>query len=252
VILDYHRPNTIDEALNLILRVEVKTFPMGGGTWLNQPRADSYEVVDLQNLGLDQVEYRGNLLEIGATTTLQDLLAVPNLQPGLIEAIRHEVSHNLRQAATVAGTLVASDGRSPVTTAFLALDTSLTLLPGEEQVELGNLLPFRTEGLARRLITKLSIPLNANLVYRYVARSPADQPIVCAAVSRWPSGRTRVALGGYGKAPMMVFDGTEDTGVVTAAQDAYSRAGDQWASAEYRREVAGVLTNRCLQEFKKN
>lgn len=250
MILDYHRPDTVEEALFLVSRTDVKTFPMGGGTWLNQPRSESYEVVDLQNLGLDQLEDRGNLLEVGATVTLQDLLEISNLQPGLVAAIRHENSHNLRQSATVAGTLVASDGRSPLTTALLSLDISLTLLPGEEQVDLGNILPFRLERLARRLITKVSVPLNANLAYQYVARSPVDQPIVCGVISRWPSGRTRVALGGFGKSPVMVFDGTEDSGVVAAARDAYSHAGDQWASAEYRREIAGVLTARCLQEFK--
>ena len=32
-----------------------------------------------------------------------------------------------------------------------------------------------------------------------------------------------------------------------AARDAYSRANDEWASAEYRMETAAVLARRCLQ-----
>ena len=62
---------------------------------------------------------------------------------------------------------------------MLALDAGLRLQPGDEQVGLGDLLPLRDERLAHRLITGVSIPLNARLAYDYVARSPADLPIVC-------------------------------------------------------------------------
>jgi CO/xanthine dehydrogenase FAD-binding subunit len=249
MIVEYHRPDTLEKALELLARDDVKTVPMGGGSWLNQPSNIEYAVVDLQELGLDAVQDRGNFIELGATVTLQDLVEIPRLMPAVVEAIRHEAAHNLRHAATVAGTLVAAGGRSPLTTTFLALDATVTLLPGEESQDLGNLLPFRSELLAGRLISRVSIPLNARVTYHYVARSPADQPIVCAAAAQWPSGRTRVALGGYAKAPLLAFDGTETVGGELAAKEAYSQAGDQWASAEYRREIAGTLTRRCLEEL---
>ena len=104
----------------------------------------------------------------------------------------------------------------------------------------------RGERLRRRLITRLTLPLNARLAYEYVARTPADLPIVCAAVAVWPSGRVRLALGGYGAAPRLAFDGTEADGADIAAQSAYSHCGDEWASADYRQEIAGVLVERCL------
>ncbi len=248
MITEYYRPTTLEEAIQLISRTEVKTVPMGGGSGLNQPSEESYAVVDLQDLGLNTIQVKGNLLELGATVTLQSLMEVSRLQPALVQAIRHEATHNLRQVATVAGTLVACNGRSPFTTALLALDTSLALMPSKQSLSLGDLLPFRTERLSGNLITSIKVPLNVKLAYEYVARSPADQPIVCVGVARWPSGRTRVALGGYGKAPQMAFDGTESLGAEVAAGDAYKHAGDEWASAEYRREVVAVLTRRCLQE----
>ena len=86
-----------------------------------------------------------------------------------------------------------------------------------------------------------------HLGYEYVARTPADQPIVCASVVRWPSGRTRLALGGYGTAPLLALDGTEPDGIDVAARSAYSQAADEWASAEYRSDVAGTLALRCLE-----
>jgi CO/xanthine dehydrogenase FAD-binding subunit len=43
------------------------------------------------------------------------------------------------------------------------------------------------------------------------------------------------------------MDGPEAEGAQAAAQNAYSHAVDDWASAEYRQEVVGVLTRRCIE-----
>ena len=249
MIIEYHRPQTVDKALSLISRMEPQTVPLGGGTALNRPSKDPIAVVDLQELGLDTYEKRGNILDLGATVNLQALLDNPEISPALRRAIRHEATYNLRQAATVAGRLVACDGRSPFATAFLALDAQLTTQPDEEQINLGDLLSMRIELLKGRLITKVAIPLNARLVYEYVARTPADLPIVCVTVAQWPSGRVRVALGGYGDAPSLAMDGPTAEGAEIAAQNAYSHASDEWASGEYRKDVAGILTRRCLAEL---
>ncbi len=46
----------------------------------------------------------------------------------------------------------------------------------------------------------------------------------------------------------MVMDGTDSSGVEVAAKDAYSQSGDEWASSEYRQEMAAVLARRCLAQ----
>lgn len=261
-VSEYHRPGTLEEALELLRRED--TAPLAGGSALNKPGGAPVAAVDLQALGLSSVQRRGNTLEVGATATLQQLLegAVEDaslaLPEALVEAIRREAARNLRQVASVAGTLVAAGGRSPFTTALLALDAGLVIMAGGpqsggsqsvgQQMSLGDLLPQRGERLRGRLITQVNIPLNARLAYAASARTPADRPIVCAAAAVWPSGRTRVALGGFGAAPLLAFDGTEAEGAVIAAQSAYSQAGDAWATAEYRREAAGALVGRCLEE----
>jgi len=255
MILEYNRPVTLEAALALLARPELVTLPLAGGTTLASATREPVAIVDLQGLGLDTFQAQGNSLYLGATLTLNGLLdrlhglgdAGAGLIEGLQKAITHEATYNLRMAASVAGTLVASGGRSPLTTALLALDTALLIQPGDEQVGLGDLLPRRTERLPHRLITRLTLPLSARLAYEYVARSPADRPIVCAAVAIWPSGRVRAALGGYGAGPRLAFDGTEANGIGIAAESAYSHCGDEWASADYRREIAGVLVERCLQ-----
>ena len=249
MIVEYHRPDTLEQALVLLARPKLTTLPMGGGSVLNAPSDDEIAVVDLQNLGLNTLNLKGNKLNMGAALTLRALLDTPDLPDALSKAIRHEATHNLRQVATIAGTLVVSDGRSAFTSCMLALDAQLILEPGTEELGLGDLLPLRAEKLPGRLITQIVIPMNVKLSYEYVARSPADLPIVCAAVTQWPSGRTRVVLGGFGSAPTLALDGLQADGWQDAVQNAYGQAGDEWASAEYRVEICAVLTTRCLENI---
>lgn len=249
MIIEYHRPKTIEEALALLARDEPHTLPLAGGSVLNQPNPDPIAVVDLQSLGLDKVEHHGSTLILGAMLTLEKMLELDYLPPALVSAIEHEATHNLRNVATVAGTLIAAGGRSAFTTAMLALDIQLNILPGDASMRLGDLLPQRSRYLKGKLIAQIVMPLNCSLVYQYVARTPADLPIVCVAVAQWASGRTRVALGGYGSAPTLAMDGPQPDGAEIAAKSAYMLAQDEWASAEYRSYLAGILTQRCLDQL---
>jgi CO/xanthine dehydrogenase FAD-binding subunit len=98
----------------------------------------------LQALGLGTLELQENLLAAGATVTLQALLDQPGLPEALYKAIRHEATHNLRQVATLVGTLAAAGGRSPLAATLLALDVTLeihSLAGGKEKVKLGDWLP---------------------------------------------------------------------------------------------------------------
>lgn len=254
MIIEYNRPTTLEEALSLLARSEPRSVPLGGGSNLTCMPSGPVAAVDLQALELDSIVKRGDYLDLGATLTLQKMLGIEGLPQALTQAVQLEATYNLRQVATVAGSLVAADGRSPFALVMLALDASLTLAvksttePEYITHSLGDFLPLREERLSHRLITLVTIPLNVDLYYEYVARSPADRPIVAVAVAIWPSGRTRVALGGYGACPALTFDGTETSGAEIAAQNAYSHAGDAWASAEYRSSVAGVLVKRILDK----
>ena len=245
MIIDYIRPQTLDQALTLLTQPD--TLPLGGGTLLSQPQSASVKAVDLQALRLNTLHKRGNNMEIGATVTLQQLLENEYIPEALKSALKLEAPLNIRNAATVAGTLVAADGRSTLATALLALDARLTIQPDDEEIEIGSFLPLRDDNLRGKLITAITIPLNAKLAFKSVARTPADKPIVCAVLAIWPSDRTRLALGGYGKAPLLAMDGTESEGLEEAARNAFHEATDEWASAEYRMDVAATLVKRCLE-----
>ena len=246
MITEYYRPETLPEALELLKQPD--TLPLGGGTLLSTLKSASVKVVDLQALGLNTLQKKGNNLEIGATVTLQQLLEGEHTPDALKGALKLEAPLNIRNTATVAGTLVAADGRSTFTTVMLALDAKLTVDGRRSTVDgLGEFLPLRPDNLRGTLITAIQIPLNAKLGFESVARTPADKPIVCAALATWPSGRTRLALGGYGKAPLLAMDGTESEGLDAAAQNAFHEATDECASVEYRMDVAATLAKRCQE-----
>ncbi|MCP4140596.1 MAG: hypothetical protein GY755_09965 [Chloroflexi bacterium] len=248
MITQYYRPKNLTEALTLI--AQPKTYPLGGGILLNQFSNEEYAVVDLQTLALNTIEKKGNLLEIGATVTLQDLLDNAETPDALKKAIKHEASLNTRNVATVAGTLVTSDGRSPFAVIMMGLDAKITLRNSnneEENIQIGDFLPLREEITENKLITQISIPTNVESAYEYVARTPADKAIVSATLTQWASGRTRLVLGGWGKSPSLAMDGKGAEGLEAAAKNATHDTADQWASAEYRQDVAVTLAKRCLK-----
>ena len=249
MITEYHRPKKIAEALELLARKEPLTRPLGGGTVLSAPHSEEYAVVDLQHLGLAKLSTKGKNLSMGAALPLQVLLESPAIPTALAAAIQHEANYSQRQVSTVAGSLVSADGRSPFAIAMLALDAQLSIEPKKEKLGYGELLPLRSEILAGKLITKITLAGQPQLVYEYVARSPADRPIVALALARWPSGRTRLAVGGFGEMPHLAVDGQDDSGLIDALQNVLDGATDNWATSDYRKEAGAAILRRALAKF---
>jgi CO/xanthine dehydrogenase FAD-binding subunit len=250
MITEYHRPKTMEEALKLIS--EPNARPLGGGTSLNQLTNETFQVVDLQSLGLNKIIKSANVLNIGATVTLQELLEYPDTPQGLKTSIKLEGPLNQRNRRTVAGALITSNGRSPFATMMMAMDATLSVKGSNPSVHaLGDFLISQSEILKNHLVTNIEIPIQVNIAFETVGRSPTDQPIICAALAQWKSGRTRLALGGWGKIPTLAFDGTEASGIVLAARNAAQGSEDKWGSAEYRSEIAGVLVERCQGNLSK-
>lgn len=246
MISEYCRPSSIDEAVTLLMNRTKDRRPLGGGTHLSREQASLSGVVDLQDTGIDQIEKRGQRIMAGAMVRLNMLLDHPEIHTEIKRAIRIDTNENIRNMATLGGSLVTCDGRSILAAVLLAMDATLTWEPDGERVRMGNWLPIRSQESPGILITEVEWWTRPHLVFEYAARSPKDRPIVIAAAAQWGSGRTRIVLGGFGQTPFVVMDGPEDQGVDVAARDAYYEASDQWATALYRREVASKLALRCL------
>lgn len=243
---EYFRPKTVSEADYLFSSGEKRCIPLGGGTVLSRSKLEGVCLVDLRDLGLDRLDLTGQKLSIGATVTLQQLIESDSIPPQLKDVVRRTASLNVRNQATIGGYIVSAGGRSPLAIALMAMDALLVWHPNEEKQSIGDWFTLRQP--AGYWINSVQLNLNANLSYQQVARTPMDQPIIAVAICRWKSGRIRVAVGGFGTAPLLAVDGPMEQGILEAVDNALCSSGDEWATAEYRREAGVVLARRILSE----
>ncbi|CAG0931806.1 Carbon monoxide dehydrogenase medium chain [Thermoflexales bacterium] len=260
-LTEYHQPTTLDEALKLLRRTSVKTVPLAGGTSLVPEAAhDVQAVVDLNALGLSYLQTSEDFAEhlvIGATTKLQaivdDAAARTYANGVLVTAILDAASRNTREAASLAGSIVAAPGNSPLFTVLLALDAHLTVRTARSTRQDEIALPYWAPQ-PRALILRVTLPAwpdNLHAAYEKVARTPADQPIVCVAARARVADQQlhdiRLALGGVAEKPIVI---TQPAGAVDdlaqLAVSAITPPDDYFATADYRRAMVGVLTKRVL------
>lgn len=123
----YRRPASLDEALMLLERPG--TVVIGGGTKVNaEPTAEPIVVVDLQALGLSAVgRIDGDLLRIGATVTLQQLVECGDVPAVIREAAQREEPSTLRAQATIGGSIVTADPESELLATLLVHDAVVSL-----------------------------------------------------------------------------------------------------------------------------
>jgi CO/xanthine dehydrogenase FAD-binding subunit len=218
-------------------------------------------VVDLNALDLSFVRQEQGL-QIGATTKLQTLIdheAVRAYANGMLAtAILDSASRNTREAASLAGSIVAASGNSPLFTALLALDARLIVRAARGKREDEIALPYWSPQ-PRSLILRITLPelsADTHAAYEKVARTPADLPIVCVAaratLDQDQLRDVRLALGGVAEKPIVI---TRPAGSIDElaqlAVDTVTPRDDYFATAEYRREMIGVLTTRVLSNLKR-
>ncbi len=270
--LEYLRPKTLDEALDLLHRPGVRTVPLAGGAWLvprlrrdvdvPDPLVDPVDaVVDLAELGLSFINLTGQpgdgWLCLGATTTLEQIAHSPacrQLAGGILaEAAQREAPVNQRNQATLAGTVLGAPSQSELLLALLALAAHAVVEDGQPRaVPLDELLADLPWQLGSGLVTEIKLPWPAETArgsLAHVARTPADQPIVAAAALADRDGR-RLALGGVTANALLLGLGTEAEleSALNAALDGVPLLSDWQGSDEYRRAMALVLGRRALEQ----
>ncbi len=208
MIIEYHRPETLEQAKKLLNRSTPRTIPLGGGTMVSRPSQDPIAVVDLQALGLDKIVNEESILKIGSMVRLQSLIETADLPEGLSQCSRRETNINLRRAATVGGLLMTSDGYSPLLGCFLALDAKIYWEPGNKFTYLAEWIGKNREKNPGKLITGIEFTLPEKIIYEDIARSPEDRPIVYVVAAIWSMGEPRVVVGGTGDYPIVASDGS--------------------------------------------
>ena len=270
----YFRPNDLKTALALLQRPDMHAVPLAGGSWLvphlrtdvdlpGSLAADVDAVVDLADLGLNTVRLEGSpgsgWLHLGATTLLADLVegeACQAIAGGLLaEAARREGPVNLRNTATIAGSVLAGESASELLLALLALDADAIVVDGdggERTVPLAEILADPPAVLGRGLITELRLPWPNDSVrggLSRVARTPADHPIVAAAAVV-DGNNARVAIGGVTPLPVLVqLDAGDDLAqTVASAVSGLDIVSDFRGSTEYRQAMAPILARRAVEQ----
>lgn len=242
-LVEYHWAEHIDDALLLLGRLDTKTVPLAGGTYLLGLKNESIQaVVDLRDLELAYISEDARHLHIGAMTTLQTMAEAPLLKEfatGLLShaALASSSSRLIRNCATIGGTLGAGmASQADLWTALVALDAEAVVRSGSKtQVNLsgGTLerpglalsgvvfkgkqerrLSCATLGLERRpaeLIVEVAIPQPASgcgTSFGRISRTPTDVALLnVAALVEIEDGkykRVRLVFGGVNMEPQRI------------------------------------------------
>lgn len=252
-IREYKRAESLEEAWQLNQKKANRI--LGGMIWLKMETINVGTAIDLSGLGLDTIEETDAGFSIGAMVTLRQLETHPGLEAfthgAVREALRHIVGVQLRNLATVGGSIYSRFGFSDVLTLFLAMDCSVELYKGgivplREYAER----PYDRDIVVRLLVRKEA----ADYCYQSVRNSQTDFPVLTCAAARLADGSIRAALGARpGKA--VLYTAAPQAGE-TAEAFATRFAAEVKAdiktesnirgSAAYRRHLAGVLTKRAV------
>lgn len=237
----YERPKNLQQALELFNNNFTPIYSYYSMDSLENGNC----LMDMQDCGLDQIKLSGNDLSVGATAKLSDVLDHPECPSALKTAIKLEEQENRRNMISLLECAIKADGNSPVATVLSALDAHLVAASDNTKIPLSDQLLTKGRGLFSAII----IPIDVITSFQTIKSTPADRPLVSAALTKWTTGRVRLVLGGTGHTPTLVVDGKGADGIEKAAESAYVDAGDFKASKEYRSEMAKLLTTRCIAEI---
>jgi len=276
---EYHRPETLDEALALLAEHE-DAKPLAGGQSLipamNFRLAAPAALVDLGRL----TELRGLAaasdkeaggVRFGAMTThaaLETSPLVAQRAPLLAETIGFVAHPQIRNRGTLGGSLAHADPAAELPAVMVALEATLTLqrAGAERRVPAEQFFTglFATALEPGELITRVEIPPalpQSGSAFLELSRRHGDYALVgVAVVVTRDAGRVagaRIVLFSVGEGPVRAGSAERaltgsagDPAAIRAAAEAVQQdidpPADSHASAAYRRQLATVLTGRAL------
>jgi carbon-monoxide dehydrogenase medium subunit len=278
---EFHRPASLDDALELLERYGEDARLIAGGTALvlqmKQRFAQPAHLIGLRPLaltdGLNGIEESGGALRIGALCTLRQLEDSPLLReriPLLADTVSRVATRRIRSMATMGGALVNGDPNQDPPPALIALGATveLTSTNGSRTCPVEELFVdyYETDVRPGEVLTAVNVPVpeadSFGAYLKFLPRTADDYATVSvAAVISLADDNTcrdaRIVLGAAGVIPIRAF-AAEDAllgkqltdEVIRAAAatvpDAVDPLDDFRGSADYKREMAGVFVRRAL------
>lgn len=259
-ISNYVKAKTPEEAYELNQARNSRV--MGGMMWMRLGNAKVKTIIDLSDLGLDQIEETDNVIRIGAMCTLRQLEQCEVLKElygdGIAESVRHIVGVQFRNQATVGGSIYGRFGFSDVLTAFLALDTFVELYDGGT-IRLSEFVKRKPDkDILLSVIVRKS---RRKFRYSSIRQTKTDFPVItCAVVNGIVHGQESWYFS-VGARPMKAAliekqweipaDAPEEVIAEYARQAAaeFQYGTNMRGSAEYRRHLAEVLIRREMSSI---
>lgn len=275
---DYFAPRTVDEALALLAEHGDEAKLLAGGQSLapamNFRLAQPAALVDLN--GIDELFYvreGTSALHFGAMTrqrTVERSPLVRKLAPLLHETMPHIAHSQIRNRATIGGSLAHADPAAELPALALALDARMFVrsVAGERWVAAREFFTglFATSMLPEEALIEIalpSLPIRCGWAFDEVARQHGNYALCGAAavVTLAENGavaRARLVFLSVGECPVeavqaeAALTGERPTAAAiraaseTAATHDIDPVGDIHASPEFRRHLARVLAVRVL------
>ncbi|MFV0440225.1 MAG: FAD binding domain-containing protein [Lachnospirales bacterium] len=175
-------PESLDEAYELFIAKRSSRI-IGGGAFLRLGNATILKGVDLSKLALDYINQYEDKIEIGAMTTLYDVETSPilkdNFSGALSKCVKNIVGVQLRNIATIGGSVVGKYGFSDILPVLLALDATLIFYK-QGEISLENYLNF--ENFQRDILEKIVIKKDKKASFQMMRNSDSDFSILNACV----------------------------------------------------------------------
>lgn len=274
--VSFYAPKTLEEALGLINDLRQQAVILAGGTDLvpkmNYNKIHPNNIIYINNIGLNYIKKEDGKIKIGATTTLAELLknkVISENASVLKDAVKVMGSMAIRNAATIGGNLVNASPAADSAIPLMILDAELVLKSNEDErtvkVEEFFTGPGETVLKSNEILVEIIIPVcSGKSVFKKLGKRKSETLSIVNTGARvvLEEGyckEARIAIGSVAPTPLRCRNAekilenkkiTEE--VIQSAVDAViediSPIDDQRATAWYRKQVAGVLMKRTLNE----
>ena len=278
-VVDYQAPQSIEDAIGILQKTDIKSKVMAGGTDLiiqtKSQTADPVRVVDLKHIdGMMSYTLDDGGMSLGPAmscaefTRLDDVKAV---YPGLSESAYLIGSTQVQGRASIGGNLCNASPAADTIPALIANGAQCVIEGnnGERVVAVEDFVTgvaqncMASDELLKQITIPRPAPGTSDAYLRFIPRTEMDIAVAGAGVSVTldSSGKctaARVAIGAVAVTALLVREAAEaligtavDEQALDAAAAAASAAAkpitDRRGTAEYRTHVVGVLVKRAAK-----
>ena len=271
---DYHRPDTLDEALQLKKTLSGSRFIAGGTDLMVQIKNKEIQpqaLISLRSIpALFGIDTNGTV-RIGALTTISDIASNTRLAhyPLLVDAAKHVGSVQIRNVATIGGNLCNCSPCSDMALPLLVLEAKVRTRNNRESREIPVDRFFTGPGesclVSDEVMTDILFPPpqpQAQILFLKKGRIKMDLAIASVAILLELNGKecikARIAAGSVAPMPFRLreveacLEGSNLTQnkIIEAknlAERCVSPITDIRSTEEYRRTIIGVYVKRGIE-----